>query len=1575
MEQNQINIDDVEKISWNVIDKLFKDNPQLHVKHHIDSYNRFYESSLKEIIRTKNPIHFYVEDLEKERKIEDTDKTLTHRYSMKMYIGGKNAEKIYYGKPLIADQNNNRQHYMYPNEARLKNMTYSFPIYYDVDVELTYIDDDDKINEIEHTVEKLYFGSFPLMLQSNLCLLKGLDSEVRYNLGECRDDKGGYFIIDGKEKAIVSQETRANNVLYVLEDRSDDFLFSSEIKSVSEDASKPVRTLSIKLVAPKPKSTNLQIVVNIPNVRKPVPLFILMRALGIESDKEIIQSCMLDLEKYEDIIEHFRPSVHDAGLIFTQEAAIKYIGSLTKRQTVSYALVILMDFLLPHMGETNFREKALYIGYMVKKLLLVYTKAEKPTDRDKYNYKRIEVTGHLLYQLFSEYYNLQIKHIFTTIDKKYYFHPSEYTNGKFLDLVLNKQNESFGNRITEEGFRKAFKGNWGAQAHTKRPGVVQDLNRLSFFSFVSQLRKTNLHISSDGAKVVAPRLLNTTQWGLLCPLHSPDGGNVGLHKHLSTSTHITSGKSMYPLVDYLLHPYMEINKLNECSMEFIKNATKVFVNGTWIGCTTKPLKLVQRVKLHRRNNKIDIYTSIYFNIKQNEIIIFCDAGRPCRPLFYNIDYIPNILRKNVYGKLLNGEISWNALIHGLNYKDGELNKIKWEDKYWEKNTNKLKQDSAVLEYVDSQEAEGILLATQENRLNIGNLSSNLLTFTHFEIHPSLILSFMANQIIFPENNPYPRNAFSCGQGKQGVSMYHTNFRSRTDKTTYLLNNGQTPLTKSRYYDYVTNSQHPYGINAIVAVMCYSGYNVEDAVLINKGSLLRGMFSTSYLNVYEAHEENSRNSRKSKTEKRIMSILDNEVVGMKNGYDYSLLDPKTGLIKEGSIVNDKTILIGKVVYEEGDEAYTDDSVSPKKGQIGVVDKSYITTDEEGVRVAKVRIRAARIPEIGDKFCSRAGQKGTIGVVIEEFDMPTSENGTRPDIIVNPHAMPSRMTIGHLVESQLSKTAAYYGGFGDCTAFVNNGPKHELFGRMLKNNGYHSSGCEILYNGMTGEQLKTEIYFGPTYYLRLKHMPKDKINYRARGPRNVLTRQTVGGRANDGGLRIGEMDRDCLIAHGMTRFISDSMMVRGDQYYMAICNQTGSVAIYNESKNIYLSPMVDGPIKFNRNIENEMNVNAESKNGRNFSIIRIPYAFKLLMQELLSMNVHMRIITDKNINNLTDLTSNSSAVKLSGLDTKQLLENIKINKMSKKERRLTEQIEKTIIPEMADKINTKEKVEEKDEEVFLSDEDFLNLIVNRNTGKLGEDGKPLDENYLIVKFKKPYLDYHQEEGTVLSGKFLVQGFTKGNSVQLVQSLDLFNKERSQTIKLNARKENNNNPRNEIILLTKDIVSEADSENKHPYFKLWDVIMFRDKEADGYLEGIFEIRMIDGNEFTVQNIDTGEVDFISDDMDIIKVNRKGEPLEEELDDDYDDVEPIKIGEDIDPEGIVSNIDDLDKKDSKTKIKIGEDKLEIKQEFEPLDTSEIDILSVKEEKKDDEDDEDKDSDDDGESNTQRKSINVNFD
>ena len=493
---------------------------------------------------------------------------------------------------------------------------------------------------------------------------------------------------------------------------------------------------------------------------------------------------------------------------------------------------------------------------------------------------------------------------------------------------------------------------------------------------------------------------------------------------------------------------------------------------------------------------------------------------------------------------------------------------------------------------------------------------------------------MGNQIVFPENNQLPRDLFSCGQSKQGVSLYNSNYQNRIDKMGIVLNNGQIPIVKSRYLEYIYNEEHPYGVNAIVAIGCYGGYNVEDSILFNEASIKRGMFNTTYLNMYESRESSSKVGNQTMDSK--FSNIENEnVINKKPGYDYSQLN-SYGLINENTLLDDKKVIIGKVNTNfNNPNNYIDSSITPKKGQLGFVDKSFITEGEEGFRIAKVRIREERIPAIGDKFCSRCGQKGTVGLIIPENNMPFTENGIRPDLIINPHALPSRMTIGQLVETLMGKTCSLYGGFGDCTAFVNKGSKHEVFGSLLKNIGYNSSGNEILYSGETGKQLQAEVFIGPCYYMRLKHMVKDKINYRAQGPRTVLTRQTVQGRANDGGLRIGEMERDCIIAHGATKFLTESMLKRGDEYFVAICNKTGSIAIYNETKNIFISPYSDGPLKFNTNIQNENNIDIITKYGREFSIIRVPYSFKLLMQELQVMNIQMRLITENNIDQLTTI----------------------------------------------------------------------------------------------------------------------------------------------------------------------------------------------------------------------------------------------------------------------------------------------------------------------------------------------------
>ena len=1247
-----------DNISWKIIDKYFKDNESCLVNHHLESFNDFFKNGIRRIFYENNPIRF----IEREDESESSQ-----RNECMLYLGGKEGKNIYYGKPVIYDDDN--KHYMFPNDARLRNMTYGITIHYDVDVDfIYYVGEEQKTHNIK--LNKIFLGRFPIMLQSDLCILNKMNKEVRFNAGECRNDYGGYFIIDGKEKLIIPQEKFADNMLYIKKYGKDDiYSYSSDIRSVSEDSSKPIRTSSIKIVAPTTTLSNNQIVVSIPNVKSPVPLFILMRALGIISDKDIIKTCLLNLDKNEYMMDLFIPSIHHANKFFTQHSALNFIAELTKRGTVTSVLEILTDYFLPHVGELNYLEKGYFVGYMVYRLLKVFINEDKPTDRDNFRFKRIETSGVLMYDLFREYYLIQKKDITQKIDEEYYYHKGTYTEddglpkkekratklkqttdenkykNNFISLIESNIKSFFKDRILEQGLKKAFKGNWGSMAHTKRLGVVQDLNRLSWYTFISHLRKINLPMDAS-AKVVGPRLLNSSQWGIIDPIDTPDGGNIGLHKHLSISAYITGGSSGTQISNYV-RANTDLKLILECNPEQLSNCSKVFVNGNWIGTIDEPFELIKLLKMHRRNGILPVYTSLSFDIKQNEVYIYSDAGRLTRPIYYieerQLSYERKVVMSNIH------TYSWQQMISGLMIKNDEQfntnnNKIydlidlypSLGDGDEKEIYDKLEKNRSIVDYIDTAETESALIA-----INIDDLKKNKY-YTHMEIDPSLMLGVMGNLIIYPEHNPITRNSFSCGQSKQAVSVYHSNYQMRIDKSGILLNYGQIPLVKSRYLEYVNKEEQPYGVNAIVAIMSYNGYNVEDAILINEGSILRGMFRTTYYSMYEAREESSKINGNNNS--KFANIEKNNVIGKKKGYDYSFLDDY-GLVKENTELNDKMILIGKINSNlTNKDVWIDDSVKPKKGQLGYVDKSFITLGEEGFNVAKVRLREERIPAIGDKMASRAGQKGTIGLVIPEADMPYLDDGTRPDLIINPHALPSRMTIGQVVESLLGIVCCNYGAFGDCTAFQVQGSNYSTYGPMLTKAGFNNTGNHLLYDGRSGEQIEANIYMGPTYYMRLKHMVKDKINYRARGPNQMLTRQPVQGRSNDGGLRIGEMERDGICAHGLAYFLNESFLTRGDEYYMAVCNNTGSIAIYNESKNLFLSPYSDGPIQFHTNPDGTMNIKNVSKFGRSFSLIRIPYSFKLLIQELQVMNIQMHIITDENVDQLLSMSYSSNINKL-------------------------------------------------------------------------------------------------------------------------------------------------------------------------------------------------------------------------------------------------------------------------------------------------------------------------------------------
>ena len=424
-----------EELAWLIIDKYFSHDPNILVKHHLESFNDFFNNKIYNIFKEKNPILILK---------EQDESTKEYNYKAEIYIGGIDGKRLYFGKPIIYDTN--REHYMFPNEARLRNMTYAITLHVDVEVVYKIMNSEGQYTETNSLLEKIYLGKFPIMLNSDLCILNNLDPIVKFNMGECRNDHGGYFIIDGKEKVLICQEKFADNMLYVKSDFNELYSHSAEIRSVSEDASKPIRTLSIRILRPDTKYSNNQILVNIPNVRKPVPLFILMRALGVVSDKEIIKTCLLNLKKYENYISLFIPSIHDAGNIFNQEVALKYLATLTKGKTLAHILEILMDYLLPHIGENKFIEKAFFLGHMVKELLQVYKNDKKSTDRDSFKFKRVELAGTLIYDLFKEYYTLQQKHIFQKIDKEYYYKKGIYQND-FISLIENNYLEYFKERV------------------------------------------------------------------------------------------------------------------------------------------------------------------------------------------------------------------------------------------------------------------------------------------------------------------------------------------------------------------------------------------------------------------------------------------------------------------------------------------------------------------------------------------------------------------------------------------------------------------------------------------------------------------------------------------------------------------------------------------------------------------------------------------------------------------------------------------------------------------------------------------------------------------------------------------------------------------------------------------------------------------------------------------------------------------------------------------------------------------------------------------------------------------------
>ena len=512
------------------------------------------------------------------------------------------------------------------------------------------------------------------------------------------------------------------------------------------------------------------------------------------------------------------------------------------------------------------------------------------------------------------------------------------------------------------------------------------------------------------------------------------------------------------------------------------------------------------------------------------------------------------------------------------------------------------ENNTVVEYIDACEQNYSMIAMKPCDLK-KNKGNYIYKYTHCEIHPSTIFGILASCIPFPEHNQSPRNTYQCAMGKQAMGMYVTNYNHRMDKTAYVLTYPMRPLVDTRVMNILNLNKVPSGSQVIVAIMTHTGYNQEDSILFNKGAIDRGLFLAT---IYQTEKDED---KKIHGDEEIRCKPDkSKTKGMKFG-NYDKVN-ENGVIPENTLVENRDIIISKVspIKEARNDhtklmKYEDQSrIYRTKGE-AYIDKNYIERNGDGYNFCKVRIRIIRKPVIGDKFSSRHGQKGTIGNIIPECDMPFMENGVRPDIIINPHAIPSRMTIAQLKETLLGKVLLELGLFGDGTSFGEFDIKDIC--KSLQDIGYESKGNELMYNGLTGEQIESSIFVGPVFYQRLKHMVSDKQHSRSIGPMVNLTRQPAEGRSRDGGLRYGEMERECMCSHGASRFNKGRLYDASDSFSVNVCNKCGMIAAYNDKQHIH---------------------HCKTCNNRSdFAYVEIPYACKLMFQELITMNIAPRIIT--------------------------------------------------------------------------------------------------------------------------------------------------------------------------------------------------------------------------------------------------------------------------------------------------------------------------------------------------------------